>query len=108
MGYLINACNSYPHNKNVDDLVDVGALEDALAAVHHQLGVLAGKDDHAVTPARVAQHAAAQQHLVVVQRQLLAVHLKHTVKLVKAVVWRLAVNHTCKKDTTTLRGQAAR
>jgi len=60
---VLRAASSYADDELVGELVDARALELGLAAVHHQLGVTAGEQHQPVAPRRVAQHAAAQQHL---------------------------------------------
>ena len=70
-------------------------LEADASAVHHQLRVAAGEDDEAVAPARVAQHAAAQQHALVADGVRLAVRAQHAVKLTQTVVGRLTDQLTC-------------
>ena len=56
----------------------------------HELRVATGEYDDAVAPAGVAEDAAAQQDLVVIQRILLAVPRQSAFELVEVVVGRLA------------------
>jgi hypothetical protein len=80
----------YPHNEYVEEAVETGALELGLATIHHELGVESGKDDQTVAPARVAEHAAAQQHLLIVDRQSLSSHNHPPFETVQVIIWRLA------------------
>ena len=70
-------------------------FEGRLPAIHHQLGVPAGEQDESVAPGRVAQDAAAQQQLVVVERVRLLIPRQRSVELVEIVVRRLADHLAC-------------
>ena len=76
--YNTNKNPTHPYNKKIKQPIYAGALELGLAGVLHELGVLAGEHDDAVAPLRVAEHAAAQQDLVVVQREVLVAPAKRT------------------------------
>lgn len=58
---------THPQNDKVEESVNACALEFRLARVHHEFGVLAGEDDNTIAPLGVAQDAATQQDLVIVQ-----------------------------------------
>ena len=80
----------YPHNEHIEEAVETGPLELGLAAVHHELSVASGEDDQTVAPARITQHAATQQHLLVVDRQRLSSHNHLPFETVEVIVRRLA------------------
>lgn len=63
--------NTHPYNKKIKQPIYAGALKLGLSGVLHKFGVLPREDDDAIAPRRVAQHAAPQQDLVVVQREVL-------------------------------------
>jgi hypothetical protein len=81
---------TYTQNDKVEEPIDGCALEFGLARVLHELRVATGENDDAVAPAGVAEDAAAQQDLVVIQRILLAVPRQSAFELVEVVVGRLA------------------
>ena len=83
---------TYADDEHVGEFVDARALELGLAAVHHELRVSSGEQDEPEAPRRVAQHAAAQQHLVVVQRVRLLAPRHHALELAQHVVRRLALH----------------
>ena len=91
---LTRTNSAYSNNDLVHQSVDVGAFESCLPAVHHQFCVAAGEDHHPVAPARVADHTAAQQDLVVVQRVRLLVPGQGSLELAKHVVRWLAHDFT--------------
>ena len=86
---------TYANNQQVHESVDVRALELGLATVHHELGVAASEDDEAVAPLGVAQHAAAQQDLVVVDRVRAAPPRHLALEPVQAVVRRFTDDLSC-------------
>jgi len=86
----VESGRSYTKNDEVEEPIDGGALELGFAGVLHEFGVATSEDDDAVAPARVAQDAAAQQDLIVVQRVLLAVPRQGTLKFVQVIVGRFA------------------
>ena len=49
---------THPEDDEVEQPVDAGPLELCLSRVLHEFGVLAGEDDDAVGPLRVAEHGA--------------------------------------------------
>ena len=50
--------HAHPEDDEVEQPVDAGPLELCLSRVLHELGVLAGEDDDAVGPLRVAEDGA--------------------------------------------------
>ena len=73
----------------------MGALELGLATVHHQLGVLASKDDNTVAPLSISQHAASQQNLFIVQWVRLTFPLHLAIELGQPIVGRLTDDLRC-------------
>jgi len=85
---------SYTDDDLVHESVDVRPFELGPAAVHHELGVSSGEQHQSVAPGRVAQHTAAQKHLLVVQRIRLIVPRQRALELAQIVVRRLAQHFT--------------
>ena len=93
---------TYTNDEEVHESVDVSALEAGLATVHHQLGVAPSEYDEAVAPLGVAQDAASQQDLVIVNGVRLVLPLHHALKLTQLVVWRLTDDGGCTRRHTVI------
>jgi len=85
-------------NDEVQQAVDGGAFELGLAGVLHELGVPAGEEDDPVAPGRVAQNGAAQQHTLVVQRELLVPPCQGSLKFGCSEGGRGDMSHVYKTD----------
>lgn len=88
--YYYSVLVSHPNYDEIQQSINASALEFGLSRVLHQLGVLAGEHNDTVAPLRVAQHAASQQHLLVVQRVALTVPDQRAIEPVQQIVGRLA------------------
>lgn len=81
--------SSYSKDDEIEEAVDGGPLELGFPGVLHELRVPAGKEDDAVAPLRVAEHASAQEDLVVIQRVLLPIPDHPAFESVQVIVGRL-------------------
>ena len=101
---------SYPDGQLVKHTVNATVFDaESFRVVHHQLGVVSGVDNNAITPRRVTNRTASQQQVTIREGDSQTgdrVALQRPVELVQDVVWRLALdlgfNTTNKVITTTV------
>ena len=91
---------TYANDQEVHEAVDVRAFEARLATVHHELRVSPREYDEPVAPLGVAQDAASQEDLIVVDGERLILPLHDALELTQLVVGRFAHDRRCNQANT--------
>ena len=91
---------TYTNNEFIYKTINVGAFEDGLSRVHHQLCIGTGKNYQTIAPLSVPQDTTTQNQLVVIQRISLVLPFENTLIFAEKIIGSFTCDISCNKKKT--------